>query len=70
MHFYIFKPQDVERFDNLELASYQQTDNQKTTLRIGQDGQVHNRGRVNDYSAFEEFHNNFEIFDEIAEGDV
>lgn len=76
VHFYIFKPQDVDRFDNLQLASYQITDNQKTGLRIDKAGRVHNRGQqisgktANDYRAFEEFHNNFEMFDEIVEEDM
>jgi hypothetical protein len=43
---------DVEKFDNIELPTYQITDNQKTTLTINIDGVVLNKGREYDYSCF------------------
>ena len=69
INYYIFKTSDVERFDSLELDTYQITDNQKTTLRINRVGEVLNRGRIYDFSVFEDFHNNFECLEERIEGD-
>lgn len=69
INYYIFKTSDVDRFDNLELDTYQITDNQKTTLRINKQGEVLNRGRTYDFSVFEDFHNNFECLEERIEGD-
>lgn len=34
IHYYIFNTKDIEKFDDINLATYQITDNQKTTLRI------------------------------------
>ena len=69
VHFYIFKPEQVQEFDDLSLDSYRITDNQKTTLRISQEGEVKNRGRKHDYSSFKEFNNNFAVFNEVSEQD-
>ena len=69
INYYIFKTSDVERFDNLELDTYQITDNQKTTLTINKAGMVLNKGRKYDFSVFENFHNNFECLEELIEGD-
>ena len=69
INYYIFKTSDVEHFDNLELDTYQITDNQKTTLRINRGGEVLNKGRTYDFSVFEDFHNNFECLEELIEGD-
>lgn len=66
--FYIFHHKEIARFDNLALASYQKTDNQKTTLRILPGGTVQNRSQKKgyDYAAFNnEFHDAFDKFDEI-----
>ena len=68
-NYYIFNTSDVEHFDNLELDTYQITDNQKTTLRINKRGKVLNRGRTYDFSVFEDFHNNFDCLEELIEGD-
>ena len=62
-HFYIFHHTDINKFDNLKLASYQETDNQKTTLRINKEGEVLNKGRIHDYSCFHGFYDNFESLD-------
>lgn len=51
-HFYIFNTKDVERFDNIKLDVYQITDNQKTSLTIGEDGVVLNKGKKYDFSCF------------------
>lgn len=51
-HFYIFNTKDVQRFDNIQLDTYQITDNQKTTLTIRNDGCVLNKGKQYDYSIF------------------
>jgi hypothetical protein len=69
INYYIFKTSDVERFDNLELDTYQITDNQKTTLRINRRGRVLNKGRTHDFSVFSDFHNNFKRLEELIEGD-
>ncbi len=45
VNYYIFKTEDVALFDDLQIPSYQVTDNQKTTLRINQDGEVLNQGK-------------------------
>lgn len=73
VHFYIFKPEDVDKFDNIQLPTYQITDNQKNSLRINKDGDVLNQGRevsgrTNDYSVFHGFRNNFAIFEDIIKG--
>ncbi len=69
INYYIFKTSDVERFDNLELDTYQITDNQKTTLTINKAGEVLNRGRKYDFSAFADFHNNFNCLEVVIDGD-
>lgn len=69
INYYIFKTSDVERFDNLELDTYQIADNQKTTLRINRRGKVLNKGRTYDFSVFADFHNNFKCLEELIEGD-
>lgn len=51
-HFYIFNTKNVSKFDNLELATYQITDNQKTTLRINENGVVLNKSKLYDFSCF------------------
>ena len=70
IHYFIFKTEDVARFDNLQIPTYQVTDNQKTTLRINKTGDVLNRGRIYDYSVFETFRNNFECLKELIDGDT
>ena len=69
INYYIFKTEDVDRFDDLQLASYQKTDNQKTTLRINKEGTVLNQGTKHDYSAFEDFRDNFDCLEDLIEGD-
>ena len=75
INFYIFKTADVERFDNLELDTYQITDNQKTELPITKEGKVVKRGRTlqngkrYDYSVFEKFLDNFDCLEELMDGD-
>ena len=69
VNFYIFRTSDVERFDNTELGTYQVTDNQKTNLRINRDGEVLTRSKYGTAELFKEFHNDFDIFDELVEAD-
>lgn len=69
VNFYIFRTSDVERFDNTELGTYQVTDNQKTNLRINRDGEVLTRSKYGTAEAFREFHNDFDIFDELVSAD-
>ncbi len=76
INYFIFKTEDVEFFDNLELDTYQITDNQKTELPITKEGKVIKRaktlpnGKKYDYSVFEKFRNNFECLEKvITEGD-
>ncbi len=65
LHFYIFNTKDVIKFDNLDLPTYQDTDNQKIVLRINRDGEVLNQSkRVNfNYNCFKDFYNNFNSLD-------
>lgn len=65
VNFYIFHTDDVERFDNIQLASYQITDNQKLNLHIKQDGTVTNQTRTagRDYSVFRTALNNFDVLE-------
>jgi len=59
-HFYILNSKDVKRFDDIELPTYQITDNQKTTLIIRNDGVVLSEGRIHDYRCFNErFYNDW-----------
>ena len=70
INYYIFKTEDVKHFDNLQIPTYQVTDNQKTTLRINKKGEVLNKSKTYDYSVFERFHNNFECLEELIDGDT
>lgn len=62
-HFYILNTKDVEKFDNINLDTYQITDNQKTELPIRNDGAVLKKGATStgyDYSVFNtRFYNDF-----------
>ena len=69
VNYYIFKTADVKHFDDLQLASYQITDSQKTTLTINKEGELLTKGTKHDYSAFEEFHDNFECLEDTIDGD-
>ncbi|MDI9312969.1 MAG: hypothetical protein QM535_22350 [Limnohabitans sp.] len=66
-HFYIFNTKDVSRFDNIELPTYQITDNQKTELPIRNDGVVLKKssaGTGYDYDLFNnKFYNDFEALE-------
>ena len=66
-HFYVFHHTEISRFDDLDLPSYQDTDNQKTTLRIDGQGNILNRSRLYDRSCFKEFYNNFEVLDQTID---
>lgn len=63
IHYYIFNTKDIEKFDDINLATYQITDNQKTTLRIDVNGKILNRGKKYSYDCFQEFYNNFSLLD-------
>ena len=67
--YYVFPYDDVEKFDDIELPSYQITDNQKTTLRINAECEVVNKGSIHNYDCFREFHDNFEILEKITSDD-
>lgn len=59
-HFYIINTKDVCCFDDITIDTYQITDNQKTTLKIRNDGVVLNKGKKYDYGCFnEKFYNNW-----------
>ncbi len=63
-HFYILNTKDVEKFDNINLDTYQITDNQKTTLTIREDGVVLNKGKQYDYSCFNNrFYNDWDALE-------
>jgi hypothetical protein len=61
--FYILNTKDVVKFDNINLPTYQVTDNQKTELPIRNDGHVLKKGSTAtgyDYTVFNtRFHNDF-----------
>ena len=67
-HFYILNTKDVELFDNINLPTYQITDNQKTELPIRRDGVVLKRGAQNtgyDYSVFNtRFYHDFNVLEQ------
>ena len=69
VNYYIFKTEDVALFDNLDLDSYQVTDNQKTGLPINKAGKVIKDGIKYDYSVFDTFRNNFKCLKELIDGD-
>ncbi len=60
-HFYIFNTKDVVKFDNVDLDTYQITDNQKTELPIKNTGEVTKKSKKGyDYSLFNtRFYNDF-----------
>ena len=66
-HFYILNTKDVEKFDNIQLDTYQITDNQKTELPIREDGVVLKKGSAKtgyDYSIFNKrFYNDFDALE-------
>ncbi|BBM88483.1 hypothetical protein COTS27_00163 [Spirochaetota bacterium] len=66
VHYYVFRTGDIIRFDDINIKSYQITDNQKTSLRIDRDGDVRNQGNKYNYDCFKEFHNNFSELDTDA----
>ncbi len=69
INYYIFKTEDVERFDDLELDTYQVTDNQKTELPINKAGEIVKKGRKYDYNSFKDFLNNFDCLEKLIPGD-
>lgn len=64
-YYYIFNTKGVSKFDNINLDTYQVTDNQKTTLKIRKsDGMVVNIGKRYDYSCFnDKFFYNFDCLE-------
>ena len=64
-YYYIFNTKDVMKFDNIQLDTYQVTDNQKTTLRIREsDGVILNKGKLYNYSCFNDnFFYNFDCLE-------
>jgi len=63
-HFYILNTKDIKMFDDIDLPTYQITDNQKTTLKIRFDGVVLNEGKKYDYSCFNnKFYNNWKVLE-------
>ncbi|KAA6227211.1 MULTISPECIES: hypothetical protein [unclassified Campylobacter] len=65
IHYYIFNTDEVCKFDNLALDTYQITDNQKTSLRINLQGKVLNSSKKYSYECFKDFHNNFMILEKV-----
>lgn len=62
-HFYVLNTKNIRKFDNINLACYQITDNQKTTLKINKNGEVLNIGKY-DYSCFNsKFYNDWNILE-------
>ena len=69
VNYFIFHTSKVPLFDNMNLATYQITDNQKTELPITQSGKVTKKGRKYNYTVFDDYLNNFESLEELIEGD-
>lgn len=69
IHFYIFNTNNVRSFDDISIATYQITDNQKTTLTIDKEGVILNKGKKYNYNCFKDFHNNFSCLDIISKGE-
>lgn len=66
LHYYIFNSNDINKFDDITLPTYQITDNQKTSLQINIDGKVLNKGKKYNYDCFNnEFFNNFKLLEQI-----
>ena len=62
----IFNSNDINKFDDITLPTYQITDNQKTSLQINIDGKVLNKGKKYNYDCFNnEFFNNFKLLEQI-----
>lgn len=59
IHYFIFHSNDISKFDDITLPTYQITDNQKTTLHINIEGKVLNKGKKYSYECFKDFYNNF-----------
>lgn len=69
VNYFIFKTDEVSKFDNISLASYQKTDNQKLNLRLDKDGNVLNaRSKYNISKHFKRYRNDFDILDQIIKG--
>lgn len=73
--YYIFHTSEVNKFDNINLPSYQIIDNQKLTFKIDSEGIVHNRGRnieeKDKYQCFnDDFFNNFDKLSAIRPSDI
>lgn len=67
-HYYVFHHAEINKFDDLNLDSYQRTDNQKTTLHIDRSGKVLNKGRKHDYNCFNDnFYDNLNKFDKLLD---
>ena len=58
-HYYIFHHEEINKFNNLDLSSFQKTDNQNIHLAIDKKGNVVTEGSKYDYNCFKKFHNNF-----------
>lgn len=65
IHYYIFNTSEVTRFDDVNLDTYQITDNQKTTLRINLKGEVLNKGKKYSYECFRDFLDNFAVLQRL-----
>ena len=52
IHYYIFNTTDVNKFDDIRIDTYQITDNQKTSLKINEDGKILNKGRKYNFDCF------------------
>lgn len=64
-HFYILNTKDVSLFDNIKLPTYQITDNQKTELRIRNDGVVIKKSQKYSYDIFnDKFYENWNILED------
>ena len=63
VHFYIFHTDEVQRFDDIQLPSYQITDNQKLDFRIDKSGNILTQSKNRDLSVFKDALDNFDVLD-------
>ncbi len=61
IHYYIFHSNDINKFDDTFMLTYQITDSQKITLCINMQGRVLNRGKKYSYDCFKEFYNDLKF---------
>ncbi|MGI9462173.1 MAG: hypothetical protein ACR2NY_06345 [Alphaproteobacteria bacterium] len=69
-YYYIFNHTEINKFDDINIPSYQKTDNQQTHLYINPEIVVKNEGKKYNFDCFnKDFFNNFAKLEEIKNSD-